>query len=215
MSLNEQLRAVLELAPRQIPAEALAVMERAARELEASGLAKAALTVGDQAPRFALPDAHGTTVALDDLLAQGPVVISFYRGAWCPYCNLELRALQQSLDDFHRHGARLVAISPQLPDQSLTLIERHELAFDVLSDVGSQVSREFGLAFDLTDELAAVYQSFGIELERVNGGHARTLPIPATYLLDHQGVIRWAHVNTDYTRRAEPADIVTALAELH
>jgi peroxiredoxin len=107
-----------------------------------------------------------------------------------------------------------VAVSPQIPDESLTLTEKHELAFDVLSDLGSDTAARYGLAFDPTDELAAVYDAFGFDLQRENGGHARTLPLPATYVIDRDGVVRWAFVDTDYTRRAEPADILTALDAL-
>lgn len=214
MNLSEQLQARLRANKDRLPADVLAVMERATRDLEETGQATRAVNVGEKAPAFALPSALGATVTLDDLLRHGPVVLSFYRGGWCPYCNLELNALQQHVAEFQAHGARLVAISPQLPDESLATAERHSLTFDVLSDVGSGVAKAYGLAFDLPDDLAAIYDGFGFELERVNGGHARTLPIPATYVLDNAGVIRWAHVNSDYTQRAEPTAVVKALAEL-
>jgi peroxiredoxin len=190
-------------------------MQRAGHELAGSGQAHRALTVGAQAPRFTLPSATGLTLALDDLLTDGPVVLSSYRGAWCPYCNLALRSLQQHHDAITARGARLVAVSPQIPDESLTLTEKHDLAFDVLSDIGSDTAKQYGLAFDLPDDLAAVYDKLGFDLQRVNGGHPRTLPLPATYVVDRAGVIRWAFVNTDYTTRAEPADILDALAALN
>ncbi|WP_210577827.1 redoxin domain-containing protein [Streptomyces sp. GESEQ-4] len=114
------------------------------------------------------------------------------------FCNLTLRALQHIHSDITAHGAQLVAVSPQIPDESLSLTEKHGLAFHVLSD----------LAFDL----AALYDSFGFDLQRVNAGHARTLPLPATYVIDRAGTIRWAFVNTDYEKRAEPQDILGALS---
>jgi peroxiredoxin len=107
-----------------------------------------------------------------------------------------------------------VAVSPQIPDESLTLSEKHGLAFEVLSDIGSDTAKQYGLAFDLPDDLAAVYDKLGFDLQRVNDGHPRTLPLPATYVIDRDGVIRWAFVNTDYTTRAEPADILAALDAL-
>jgi peroxiredoxin len=146
--------------------------------------------------------------------AQRRVVLTFYRGAWCPYCNLALRALQQHLEAITARGAQLVAVSPQVPDESLSLTEKHQLAFDVLSDVGSDVAKQYGIAFDLSDELGALYDRLGFELHRVNGGHARTLPLPATYVIDRDGLIRWAFVDTDYAVRAEPDDILTALDQL-
>lgn len=214
MSLQAELRAFYTARRKEIPADVRAVMDAAARELAASGQADRALTVGTAAPRFALPSASGRIVALDDLLAAGPVVLTFYRGAWCPYCNLALRALQQHHDQITELGARLAAVSPQIPDESLTLTEKHALAFDVLSDIGSNTAAAYGLAFDLTDDLAAVYDKLGFDLQRVNGGHPRTLPLPATYVIDTGRIIRWAFANTDYTIRAEPADILAALAAL-
>ncbi|MEU2287052.1 peroxiredoxin-like family protein [Streptomyces sp. NPDC013178] len=214
MSVNAELRAFFDSRQEQIPAEVRAVMQRAARELVESGQADEALTVGGKAPSFTLPSATGRTVALDELLADGPVVLTFYRGAWCPYCNIALRSLQQHHDAITARGARLVAVSPQAPDESLSHTEKNELAFDVLSDIGCETTKRFGLAFDLPDDLAAVYADLGIDLHRSNGGHARTLPIPATYVIDRDGTIRWAFVNPDYTIRAEPADILAALDSL-
>lgn len=141
-------------------------------------------------------------------------MLTFYRGAWCPYCNLALRALRQSHADIAARGARLVAVSPQVPDESLSLSERHALAFDVLSDVGSGTARRYGLAFDLPEDLAAACDRLGFDLQRVNGGHPRTLPMPATYVVDRAGTIRRAFVDTDYTARAEPSDILAALDAL-
>ncbi|WDV56556.1 peroxiredoxin-like family protein [Streptomyces coeruleorubidus] len=214
-TLNAELRTFYEARQQQIPAEIREIMQRAGQELADSGQADRALTVGAQAPRFSHPSATGQTLALDELLADGPVVLTFYRGAWCPYCNIALRSLQQHHDAITARGARLVAVSPQIPDESLTLTEKHDLAFDVLSDVGSDTAKQYGLAFDLPDDLAAVYDKLGFDLQRVNGGHPRTLPLPATYVIDRDGVIRWAFVDTDYTARAEPADIIAALDALN
>jgi peroxiredoxin len=214
MSVHAELRAFFDSRQEQIPADVRAVMQRAARELAESGQADEALTVGGKAPSFTLPSATGRTIVLDDLLADGPVVLTFYRGAWCPYCNIALRSLQQHHDAITARGAHLVAVSPQVPDESLSHAEKDELAFDVLSDLGCETAKQFGLAFDLPDDLAAVYVGLGIDLNRSNGGHARTLPIPATYVIDPDGTIRWAFVNSDYTTRAEPADILAALDNL-
>ncbi|QPP10456.1 AhpC/TSA family protein [Streptomyces bathyalis] len=178
------------------------------------GQADRALPVGAQAPGFSLPSATGRTVTLDGLLAEGPAVLTFYRGAWCPYCNIALRSLQQHHDAIAAHGARPVAVSPQIPDESLSLTEKHELAFDVLSDIGADTAKQYGLAYDLPGDLAGVYDRLGFDLQRVNGGHARTLPLPATYVINQAGAIQWAFVDTDYTKRAEPADIIAALHSL-
>jgi peroxiredoxin len=214
-TLNTELRTFYEARQQQIPAEVREIMQRAGHELADSGQADRALTVGARAPRFTLPSATGLTLSLDGLLTDGPVVLSFYRGAWCPYCNIALRSLQQHHEAITARGARLLAVSPQIPDESLTLAEKHDLAFDVLSDIGSDTAKQYGLAFDLPDDLAAVYDKLGFDLQRVNGGHPRTLPLPATYVIDRDGVIRWAFVDTDYTTRAEPADILDALDTLN
>ncbi|MEU4930411.1 peroxiredoxin-like family protein [Streptomyces yokosukanensis] len=214
MSLRDELLDLNENKHHRLPADALEIMDRGARELAATGMGSRAVGVGAQAPRFTLPSAAGKDVALGSLLEDGPVVLTFYRGAWCPYCNLALRALQQHQNAIGACGAQLVAVSPQIPDESLSLIEKEQLAFEVLSDVGSEVAKQFGIAFDLSDELGRVYDGFGFDLHRVNGGHARTLPMPATYVIDRTGVIRWAFVTTDYTVRAEPSEIVAALHSL-
>ncbi|WSQ15243.1 AhpC/TSA family protein [Streptomyces sp. NBC_01231] len=214
MTLNAELHAFYTARQQQIPADIRQVMRRAGQELADSGQADRALAVGGQAPDFRLPSATGECVSLTGLLAAGPVVLTFYRGAWCPYCNIALRALQQHHDEITARGARLVAVSPQIPDQSLSLTEKHQLAFSVLSDVGSDAAKQYGLAFDLPDDLAAVYDRLGFDLQRVNGGHPRTLPLPATYVIDREGVIRWAFVDADYTKRAEPSDLLAALDAL-
>lgn len=213
-TLNAELRTFFEARQQQIPAEVREIMRRAGQELADSGQADRALTAGAPAPRFSLPAATGETVTLDGLLAEGPVVLTFYRGAWCPYCNIALRALQRQHEEITARGARLVAVSPQIPDESLSLAEKHGLAFDVLSDLGSDTAKQYGLAFDLPDDLAAVYDKLGFDLQRVNAGHPRTLPLPATYVIDRSGVIRWSFVDPDYTARAEPSAILTALDEL-
>ncbi len=210
MSLNTELRALHETRRQQIPADVGAVMDRAAAELAAGGHTANALGVGGLAPGFRLPSATGRTVDLADLLALGPVVLTFYRGAWCPYCNLALRSLQQHHTAIAAHGAQLVAVSPQTPDESMSLAEKHALAFEVLSDAGAGTAKQYGLAHDLPEELSAVYARFAPDA----AGVPRTLPLAATYVIDRAGTVRWAFVDPDFTRRAEPSDILAALAAL-
>lgn len=215
MSLRDDLRDLSENRFGNLPEDIRAIMERGGSELAASGIADQAVGVGAQAPRFTLPSATGDRVALDDLLAAGPVVLTFYRGAWCPYCNLALRALQQHHDAITERGARLVAVSPQIPDESLSLAEKHALTFDVLSDIGADVAKQYGLAFDLSDELGDLYDRLGFDLQRTNAGYGRTLPLPATYVIDRAGTVRWSFVETDYKLRAEPSEILEALDDLN
>lgn len=214
MSLNAELQALYQARQEKMPADVREAMALATRALADSGQAERALSAGERAPLFALPDATGRTVSLAERLEAGPVVLTFYRGGWCPYCNLTLHALQQAHPAITARGARLVAVSPQNPDDSLATAEKHELAFDVLSDVGCETAKLYGLSFDIGDELAEVYQRIGLDLARANAGHARTLPIPATFVLAPDGTVAWSHANADYTRRAEPADILDALDRL-
>ena len=214
MSLQAELDAFRVDYMKAAPPEVREAMEEAEMQLVTSGLAQRALKTGDRAPDFLLPDANGNQVQLRSLLARGPAVISFYRGGWCPYCNLELRALQKVLPEIHRLGAELVAISPELPDQSLSTAEKNELTFRVLSDVGSATAKSFGIAFDLAYELRPVYERAGHPLPERNGDDSWVLPIPATYVIDWNGRIVLAYVDVDYRKRLEPVEILAALEAL-
>jgi peroxiredoxin len=198
-----------------IPAEKLKIMDRATDELARSGVRSGSHKEGHRVEDFILMDAHGSPVRLQRLLDEGPVVISFYRGGWCPYCNIELRGLQRILPEIKKLGAALVAISPQLPDNSLTTEEKNQLEFPVLSDVGNVVARRFGIVFTLPDDLLKAYEEFQHGLRKLNGEEGATeLPIPATFVLDRSGVIRYAFVDEDYTRRLDPEFILEKLQEL-
>lgn len=200
---------------RVIPADKLAIMDRATEELVYSGQALKALKPGDRVDDFILMDAHGSPVRLHHLLSRGSVVLAFYRGGWCPYCNIELRGLQRVLDQIQQLGATLVAISPQLPDNSLTTAEKNGLRFPVLSDVGNTVARRFGIVFKLPKDLLATYELFQHGLLEQNGQDgANELPIPATFVLNRQGLIQLAYVDEDYTRRLDPEVVMDTLREL-
>ena len=199
---------------KNVPQEIQDTMGAATDALANSGLIDKTLKVGDQAPDFELPNATGKTVRLSQLLAQGPVVINFYRGEWCPYCNLELRAFQNLLPEFKAAGATLVAISPELPDHSLSVTEKHELEFPVLSDVGNKVARQYGLVFTLDESLLPIYQQFGIDVAGHNGDDSYELPVPGTYVIDSSGTVRYAFAEADYTQRAEPAAVLAAVRQL-
>lgn len=189
-------------------------MDQATSEVEASGIANSSLGVGAKVPDFSLPDATGTKVALSTLLSKGPVVVAFYRGGWCPYCSTELRAFQAKLAEITAAGATMVAISPQTPDSSLSTAEKLELAFPVLSDVGNHVAASFGLVITLPEALRQLYSEFGLDLPAANGDNTFQLPLPATYVLGGDGTVAWRFTDPDYTKRAEPDDILAALAAL-
>ena len=173
-----------------------------------------ALREGDRAPDFALPDAAGRTVRLSELLVDGPVVLTFYRGAWCPYCNTQLRDYQEAIAQVEAADATLVAVSPQTPDGSLTTREKNALTFPVLSDAGGAVSERYGLLYQVDRQTRDRYELAGIRLDSVNGADAWELPVPATYVVDQTGTIRYAFVEADYTQRASARQVLAALREL-
>ncbi|MBU2980097.1 peroxiredoxin-like family protein [Alteromonas sp. C1M14] len=183
-----------------------------ARAFETGGNA---LSLGQGTPDFALPDANGKSVSLAALLQKGPVVVTFYRGGWCPYCNLELRALQSKLEEIHQLGAQLVAISPQKPDESLTQLEKQDLAFPVLSDQDAKVAQAFGVAWTVPDVLTEhMRKDRQLDLTAINNGNGNVLPIPATFVLNAKGEVVWRFVDVDYRKRAEPDDVIAALKGL-
>ena len=172
-----------------------------------------ALNVGDTVPDFELNNALNHPVRLSDLLKNGPVVLSWYRGGWCPYCNIQLRYLQSYLPHFKAAGATLVALSPELPDKSLSTTEKNNLQFEVLTDYNNEVARLFRIAFTLNEELREIYDDFH-KLENYNGVTTNELPVPATYVIGTDRVIKYAFVDTDYRKRAEPAEILETLKSL-
>ncbi len=197
----------------QIPPSAAEGIDADIKRQVASDVTKHALQIGAHAPDFSLPDVLGRDVTLTTLLAQGPVVLTFYRGAWCPYCNLQLDAYQRILPQIKELEATLVAVSPQTPDHSLSLVEKKELTFSVLTDTGNRVARKYGLVYKLSDSLHKVYDQLGINLAEYNGDDALELPISATYVLDSSGTIRTAFVDADFTHRLEPSAVLKGIQE--
>ena len=174
-----------------------------------------ALKMGQKAILFELPNQEGKTVSLDSLLINGPVVLTFYRGDWCPYCNLQLRALQARLDEMQALGASLVAISPQVPDESLTKSEISQMNFTVLSDQNASVASQYGVAWEVPEFLLSHMRvDRNLDLAKINNGNTHVLPIPATFILDKNGTIVWTYVNVDYRTRSEPQEIIEQLQKL-
>jgi peroxiredoxin len=195
----------------QVGEETLSVYDRDAEAMGAGDAFADALDVGDRAPVFRLPDARGGEVALEALLADGPVVLVFYRGAWCPYCNLQLGAFQSALADIRATGATLVAVSPQTPDQSLTFAEQRALEFPVLTDAGNAVASQYGLVYTQPRASTATSRALGIELADFNGDDSNTLPAASTFVIGQDGVIRFAAVSGDYRWRVGPDEVLAVL----
>ncbi|MEI5689163.1 peroxiredoxin-like family protein [Sphingomonas kyungheensis] len=197
--------------PYNVPPSVIETMHRATAELIASGAAGRALKAGDRAPAFTLDDPDGKPVSSAKLLAQGPLVVSFYRGVWCPYCNMELQALQAALPDFEALGAKLVAISPQTAVNSRKSVRQNALGFPILSDTHNDVAASFGLRFELPDYLVELYKALKNDLPSFNGDPSWTLPMPGRFVIGQDGIILYAEVNPDYTRRPEPEDMLPTL----
>ncbi|MFM0624752.1 peroxiredoxin-like family protein [Paraburkholderia xenovorans] len=198
-------------APYFAPPEIHPIMERATAELVASGQAERALKAGDAAPEFILNDPDGKPVSSTELLKRGALVISFYRGVWCPYCNLELTALEEALPSFKAEGANLVAISPQNAVNSRKSVRTNKLSFPILSDTHNDVAAAFGIRFALPDYLVELYKNLKNDLPAFNGDNSWTLPMPARYVIGQDGTILYAEVNPDYTHRPEPQDMLPVL----
>lgn len=202
-----------ELLP-NIPEDTLNTLISELQILIATGIAEKSINKGSAFPDFSLPNAKNKTLSLDSFLSKGPLVISFYRGAWCPYCNLEINALQKSLPEIIAAGGQLVAVSPQTPDKSVDQVSASQLTFQVLSDVGNKLARDCGLVFTLPESLRPIYNAWEIDIPGHNDDESFELPIPATYVIDTDGIIRYVFAEMDYTKRLEPNIIIEQLKSL-
>ena len=192
----------------------VAGIHRATEDLIASGAAQRALKAGDEAPSFVLPDEDGHTTSSRDLLTRGPLVITFYRGAWCPYCNFDLQALEAARREIEARGANLVAISQQTAPNSRRSQRENRLGYPILVDKGGVVATRFGLRWNVPDYLREIHIRLGADLAQFNGEDSWTLPMPARYVIAPDGTIAYAEINPDYTRRPEPSDLFPILDRL-
>lgn len=215
MNLTEELKKTAEGFKARAPEEVQVQMQLAHDELVKQKIIDGARGVGSKFPGFNLLNQKNESREFQDLFEDNNfLVISFYRGGWCPYCNLELRALQSRKEEFKNLGASLVAVTPEKPDHSLSTSEKNELDFEVLSDIDSALSKDLGISFELPENLKPIYAQFGINIPEHNGENNFTLPVPATYLLDRQGEIHYAFLDIDYTVRANPDEVIEKLKEL-
>jgi len=212
--LVEEIAKYKEAFKDKVPADIREIMLKATTDLEDASISANALKEGSVAKDFTLPNAVGESVSLDALLKDNEyLVVNFYRGVWCPYCNLELQALQSSSEEFAKVGAKIVAISPQTPDASLTTKEKNELTFEVLSDEKNVISKEYGLVFSLAEELRPIYTKFGIDIPGLNEDDSYELPMPATYLINKNKEILYSFIDEDYTKRCEPQIILDIISK--
>ena len=216
MALQDKLDALkTKFETEMAPPEVVAVLHRITDELIASGQAGRSLHAGDRAPAFTLPDPDGKLVSSQDLLAKGPLVLTFYRGVWCPYCNLDLQALEEVRTEIEARGAFLVAVSQQTAANSRKAQRTNKLGFPIVGDKNGELAAKFGIRWHLPDDVQAVHKQLGADLVAFNGEDSWILPMPARYVIGQDGVIAYAEVNPDYTRRPEPSDVFAVLDQLN
>jgi peroxiredoxin len=212
-SLREIFAERKELIAKYVPPETQAVHARVIAELRHKHLADNILPAASKAPDFQLQDHNGKIASSSVRLAQGALVILFFRGRWCPFCVGQLEAMNQILPSLKEAGASLLAISPQTVQQSFFMADQHKLHFSLLSDPGNKVARQFGLVYRVPDEQQAIYRRSFVNLPFANGDDSWELPMPATFILSRDGTVAYASANEDYTERPEPADIVRRVVE--
>ncbi len=211
-SLSKQLADYRAGWRERVSSDRQASMDQHVAHLAASGIERSARQVGDRAPAISLRDQHGAMFDIATLLAKGPVVVTFYRGGWCPFCNLELKAYQAELPRILAAGAHMVAISPEKPDDTVSTAEKNALTFPVLSDVGQAVGKAFGVVYAFTDSVRQVYDGFKLDIPAKNGTPDDwSLPLSATYVIGADGVILFADTRVDYRERTDPRDVVQLL----
>ena len=212
-SFQQELAATAQHLATVLPATASATIDAGIASVQAAGVVQGSLQVGQIAPKFTLPNAQGYITNLSELLDAGPVVLVFYRGNWCPYCSVQLRAYEQASADFKAYGATLVAVSPQTPDQTEQTAADKNLHFPVLSDTGNVVARQYGLAYQVGGAVYNTLQSVGIDLAAFNGDSSGELPLTGTFVIAQDGRIAWASTEANFKERPDPALIVAALAK--
>lgn len=213
--LDQELKKITDDFMQSAPEKVKEVIGKGISALAESDLIANAIKEGDKAPNFVLSNQLGEKLSLSNLLQNGPVVLTWYRGGWCPFCNMQLQYLQRSLPAFQELGASLIALTPEKPDGSLSVKEKNELEFEVLSDHNNEVARFYGIVFKLNDEVSDLYKNtFGLDLEAYNETDSDELPVPATYVIDKSGEVKYAYLNADYTQRAEPLEIIEVLKAL-
>lgn len=211
MSLKEEIKKLKDIAREKTPDEIKQIFSRAIKELQETGKVKG-IKAGGRAPNFTLKDTLGNDIELYEKLKNGPVVLTFYRGVWCPYCNLQLRAYEDIFPQIQAEGAELLAISPQKQEKSISVAEKNNLTFKLLTDVDGETSEKYNILFEVPTYLREVYEQMGINLSEYNMGEKWSLPLAATFIIDKNALIRYSFVNVDYTERMEPIDILSILS---
>lgn len=212
-SLADQLHAQAEKSAKKFPAEVRETFSRAIETVAATGIEESAKQVGDTAPDAELESWDGEARRLSELWSDGPIVLMWYRGGWCPYCNIQLRAMQKKLAEIEGAGAKLVVLSPEVPEKSQRTVQENNLEMVVLFDKNNQVAREYGIVFELPESIVPIYRD-KLKLAEYNGNDAMELPLAATYVINQTGKITYAFLDADYKKRAEPDEVIEAVRKL-
>lgn len=213
-TLAAKLQETADGSKNRMPAEMLKTFSDAIDTVRDTGIEGDAKNVGDMAPDATLTGWDGKTVTLSELWKQGPVVLMWYRGGWCPYCNIQLRAMQQSLDAIDGAGAKLVVLTPEIPAKAKETAESNELEIVALHDKNSQVAKNYGILFELPSTIVPMYRD-RLKLPEANGNSEMALPLAATYVINSDGKITYAFLDADYKKRAEPSEVVAAVKSLN
>lgn len=210
-SLAEQIEKLNHTLSSQLPDEVFEAFGKSIEELKTKKIEEGSLKTGEKIPEFILPSAHGKWVSSKEILSKGKMILAFYRGSWCPYCNLELKFLQDHLSEIKNKNAVLVAISPQSPDHSLTMIEKNNLEFEVLTDTDNILAEKLGIAFQLQDFVLSHYKALGIDLEDYNKNKRNTLPVPAVFVIDENGYVVFRFLDVNYMNRINIEELINVL----
>lgn len=213
MSVGDKLNAKKEAFLEKADPQKISEYEQGILDVEKSGVLERAKNVGDKAPDFTLADSTGENVTLSNLLETGPVVMIWYRGEWCPYCNIYLEDIQNHSEAFKKAGAHVVAISPETPEHAVSITDKLALGYTVLSDVKSKVAEEYGVVYTLPENIAARYQE-AFDLQGVNDDDRNVLPLSASYVIKQDGTISYAYLNADYRERAETSVLLEQVQKL-
>ena len=212
MTLQDSLDKLKEKIEGRMPSQNVAIMHQATADLKASGIGAQVLKAGEKAPDFKLVNHKGEEVDSKELIEKGPLVITFYRGVWCPYCNTDLAYLKRIKSEIDQAGATLLCVSPQQPEFNQQIVETQKLNFDLLTDPNNEIAAQFGLRWVMVDPLRSLYKNqFRIELPTYNGDDSWSLPVPARFIIDKDGIIGYAEYSVDYTKRPNPDVLLEAL----
>ncbi len=212
-TLSEQLEVVAQDASKRLPKPLMEVFQQGIESVRSTGIEKSAKQVGDKAIDAELAGWNGDVIRLSDLWSSGPIVLMWYRGGWCPYCNVQLQAMQKELKNIEGAGAKLVVLTPELPEKAKATAEKNDLDFIALYDKENVIAKKYGLVFKLPEPILPIYRD-RIKLNEQNGSDEMELPLSATYLINQQGIITYAFLDADYKKRAEPSEVVQAVSAL-